>query len=231
MEEAANADTVAFLRGGKILEEGRPADMLQRFSCNSLEILFLQLCYDEEKKSESNETRNLLDFEGDLSSPTYYDNSSSSIVPYCDIMPTILKQKISSANLSETNLNVNKTKVTWMQKTNALLFKNLMVLKRHRLFMMFNVLLPVLNFSIFFQAIGRPVTDLTISYSVMDSANIPLYFNNDSNANTASSYSCSHSVHFVSSQSRKLKVNEKVKNSIYRAHLYLILKAFCKDRK
>ena len=202
VEEAANADTVAFLRGGRILEEGRPADMLQRFSCNSLETLFLQLCYEEEKKSESNETRNLLDFEADLSSPTYYENntSTSGSVPYCDIMPTILKQKISSANLSETNQKVNKTKVTWMHKTRALLFKNLMVLKRHRLFMMFNVLLPVLNFSIFFQAIGRPVTDLTISYSVMEPSNIPLYFNNDSNANTGSSYSCSHSVHFVSSQ-------------------------------
>ena len=48
MEEAANADCVAFLRGGRILQEGKPADLLERFSCNSLESLFLQLCYEEE---------------------------------------------------------------------------------------------------------------------------------------------------------------------------------------
>ena len=47
-----------------------------------------------------------------------------------------------------------KLDVTLIQKSKALIFKNLMVLRRHKLFMFFNAILPVLNFTIFYTCIG-----------------------------------------------------------------------------
>lgn len=162
IEEAANADFVAFLRGGKILEEGRPAEMLERFSSNSLENLFLQLCCEAEKlQIVGSENTNLLEQENDHN----YDNKQSQ-TQFGDILPEILEQKTSIANFSDINKQLKKTKVTWLQKTKALLFKNLMVLRRHRMFMLFNILLPVLNFGIFVQAVGRPLANLSVSVAV-----------------------------------------------------------------
>ena len=197
MEEAVNADCVAFLRGGRILQEGKPADLLKRFSCNSLESLFLQLCYEEENIGpQSEETSALIE-----NSESDFDEITKSPSQQCgDIMPKILKQKMENASLSDISQKVKRGKVSLLNKTKALIFKNLMVLRRHRLFMFFNILLPVLNFSIFFQAVGRPVHGVTVSYSVEDISNKSLLSsNNGSNANIT----CSPSVHFVSSSKVK----------------------------
>merc|ERR1711892_170235 len=48
LEEAGGADSVGFLREGKILQEGKPADLLDHFSTKSMERLFLTLCYNAE---------------------------------------------------------------------------------------------------------------------------------------------------------------------------------------
>ncbi len=196
MEEAVNADCVAFLRGGRILQEGKPADLLKRFSCNSLESLFLQLCYEEENIGPwSEETSALIE-----NSESDFDEITKSPSEQCgDIMPKILKQKMENASLSDISKKMKRDKVSFFNKTKALIFKNLMVLRRHRLFMFFNILLPVLNFSIFFQAIGRPVHGVTVSYSVEDSNKSLLSSNNGSNANIT----CSPLVHFVSSSKVK----------------------------
>ena len=162
IEEAANADFVAFLRGGKILEEGRPAEMLERFSSNSLENLFLQLCCEAEKlQIVGSENTNLLEQENDHN----YDNKQSQ-TQFGEILPEILEQKTSITNFSDINKQLKKTNVTMLQKTKAILFKNLMVLRRHRMFMLFNILLPVLNFGIFVQAVGRPLSSLSVSAAV-----------------------------------------------------------------
>ena len=192
MEEAANADCVAFLRGGRILQEGKPADLLERFSCNSLESLFLQLCYEEENVGALSEETSALIEE---SESDFDDLTKSQTEQRANILTTkILKQKIANASLSDISQKVKRGKVSLFNKTKALIFKNLMVLRRHRLFMFFNILLPVLNFSIFFQAVGRPVHGVTVSYSVEGSNKSLLSSNNSSNANIT----CPPSVHFVS---------------------------------
>ena len=192
MEEAANADCVAFLRGGRILQEGKPADLLERFSCNSLESLFLQLCYEEENVGALSEETSALIGE---SESDFDDLTKSQTEQRANILTTkILKQKIANASLSDISQKVKRGKVSLFNKTKALIFKNLMVLRRHRLFMFFNILLPVLNFSIFFQAVGRPVHGVTVSYSVEGSNKSLLSSNNSSNANIT----CPPSVHFVS---------------------------------
>ena len=192
VEEAANADCVAFLRGGRILQEGKPADLLERFSCNSLESLFLQLCYEEENVGALSEETSALIEE---SESDFDDLTKSQTEQSANILTTkILKQKIANASLSDISQKVKRGKVSLFNKTKALIFKNLMVLRRHRLFMFFNILLPVLNFSIFFQAVGRPVHGIIVSYSVEGSNKSLLISNNSSNANIT----CPPLVHFVS---------------------------------
>ena len=48
IEEARQADYVGFMRGGKILQEGRPSDILAQYRSDSLEDVFLRLCSRED---------------------------------------------------------------------------------------------------------------------------------------------------------------------------------------
>ena len=169
IEEAANADIVAFLRLGRLLAEGKPQQLLERFSCKSLERLFFQLCYEDERKyqeenPEIEEGQTLLENHiGEDERQTSGGRIEVEPVktPDCDV-----------SQLSDSNIAASRA-ISFQIKTKALLFKNLIVLRRHRLFMCFNIFLPVLNFLIFFAAIGRPPADLTVSYSVASLTSAP----------------------------------------------------------
>ena len=47
IEEARNANTVAFMRSGKILAEDEPNLLLNKYESNNLEDVFLKLCHSE----------------------------------------------------------------------------------------------------------------------------------------------------------------------------------------
>ena len=164
IEEAANADIVAFLRLGRILAEGKPGQLLQRFSCKSLERLFFQLCYEDERKyQEENPERD----EGQilLENLIAEDESRTSGGTVEVENPLLKKPEKDVSQLSDPTIAASRS-INFYIKTKALLFKNLIVLRRHRLFMCFNIFLPVLNFLIFYAAIGRPPADLAVSYRV-----------------------------------------------------------------
>ena len=164
IEEAANADIVAFLRLGRILAEGKPQQLLQRFSCKSLERLFFQLCYEDERNYRE-ETPEIEEGQVLLESQIEEDESKTSGgTAEADKRP-LKKPEKDVSQLSDSTIAASRT-INFYSKTKALLFKNLIVLRRHRLFMCFNILLPVLNFLIFYAAIGRPPAGLTLSYRV-----------------------------------------------------------------
>ena len=52
IEEARQADYVGFMRGGRILQEGRPDDIIAQHSCHSLEEVFLHLCRRAEEDTD-----------------------------------------------------------------------------------------------------------------------------------------------------------------------------------
>ena len=142
------------------MEEGKPDQLLQRFSCGSLERLFLQLCYEHEKLnqadiSENDEVQTLLDDQmGEVESMTCEKvKTSQEVNPERNVSKLIESQVV-------------RRQISFYSKSKALLYKNAMVLRRHRLFMFFNIVLPVANFLIFFQAVGRPPSGLQVSYSV-----------------------------------------------------------------
>ena len=48
VEEARGADTVGFMREGKLIAEGSPDKLMERFNAPSLEKVFLALCQEQE---------------------------------------------------------------------------------------------------------------------------------------------------------------------------------------
>ena len=55
IEEARQADYVGFMRGGKILQEGRPDSIIAEYGSRTLEEVFLQLCSREDAAEEKSE--------------------------------------------------------------------------------------------------------------------------------------------------------------------------------
>ena len=118
IEEAVSADIMAFLRGGRVLEEGEPEVLLQRFSCNSLETLFYQLCYQDERKHQTELTQ----IEGQYLLDHQIEEGESQAAPKVEN-----PQERDLDILSDFHV-VNR-KVNLSIKTNALILKNLMVLR------------------------------------------------------------------------------------------------------
>ena len=48
VEEARGADTVGFMREGKLIAEGSPDNLMEMFNATSLEQVFLCLCQEQE---------------------------------------------------------------------------------------------------------------------------------------------------------------------------------------
>ena len=119
IEEAVNADIVAFLRGGRVLEEGRPEILLQRFSYKSLETLFYQLCYEDEKKYQSDQSE-IYDDQLLLDDQIAVEESGTG-----DKVENHQEKDFSMLS----DFNVANRKINFYIKTKALLFKNLMVLR------------------------------------------------------------------------------------------------------
>ena len=185
LEEAAGADCVGFLREGKILQEGKPGELMENFSAKSMERLFLTLCYNEEVgKDETGQDDELtkLTFDDDIMQVEDYVTTSS----FAAVKPSVDVTKIAAMFAHQS-----KAKVSTMDKWKALLFKNLMVLRRHRVFMFFNAILPILNFSIFFFSIGRPLIGLHIAFNLENSV-LPI------SCPTDNLYNCNQPSHSLS---------------------------------
>ena len=65
VEEARRADRVGMLRQGRVLAEGKPMSLMERFDTNSLEDVFLRLCCDADE-DQNNVPRNISDHESPL---------------------------------------------------------------------------------------------------------------------------------------------------------------------
>ena len=171
IEEAASADIVAFLRLGRLLAEGKPQQLLEKFSCKSLERLFFQLCYEDEKKYQE-ENPKIEEGQTLLENQIAEDERKPSGTVEVENRPVKTKPEKDFSQLSDPTIAESRS-LNFYIKTQALLFKNLIVLTRHRLFMCFNIFLPVLNFLIFYAAIGRPPADLTLSFCVAGLTSTP----------------------------------------------------------
>ena len=83
-----------------IPQEGAPAELLERFSCASLETLFLQLCYKEEEslvRGGGGDNATLLDRSDEQEPPPECGQ-------YEDLLPSLLARRTARAHKSKQPL-------------------------------------------------------------------------------------------------------------------------------
>ncbi|KYQ89962.1 ABC transporter G family protein [Tieghemostelium lacteum] len=104
IEEARVADKVFLMRNGKILENGEPEYLIQKYDAPTLEDVFLQICRADESK-----TLDLIISKSNYTQPTNYNNNSNN---NNNNLPPYVSQEensdLSSIILdSNNNLNIN----------------------------------------------------------------------------------------------------------------------------
>ncbi|XP_076438732.1 ABC transporter G family member 20-like isoform X2 [Babylonia areolata] len=170
IEEARQADKVGLMRGGRLLEEDKPSVLMDRYNMTSLEGIFLHLCHhdiignaeDEELMSGNfgnseefvvsyEEKKTLLSTESANSADTpdaacYGSVTLTSLPrgrpskPPCCVLPTLPSPRVML----------------------ALVFKNLIIMKRSIGLLFFEFIIPSIQIILFCLCIGRHPHDLKI---------------------------------------------------------------------
>ena len=143
MEEASKADKIGFVRNGKILQEGSPSTLKEKFNQPRLDEVFFQLCLQQDSDQEFNGDNNCV-------------NSSNST----PISGSFADEK--APLLQHYQQDCVRTTGRW-DSFCSLLYKNLMVLRRHRAFMAFQTILPVVTLIMFLGCVGQPIRNLGLA--------------------------------------------------------------------
>ena len=133
MEEAARAEKIAFIRHGRVLSEGAPLKLKSSFGLQTLDDVFYQLCLEDSK----------IDTVDSISEEDEEEGVVDDDVP-----------------LSNTK---NFKEINHWECFKALVYKNLVHLKRHSSFITFNLLLPIFSLGMFLACIGTPIRDISLA--------------------------------------------------------------------
>ena len=143
MEEAAKAHKLGFMRNGKLLAEGTPEEIKTSAKADTINNAFLNLCCKDEEgqnkgaKSEKRTDNHLNEFE---------------------MKP--LTMSVETTNTKAQNIN-RKTKLT--DSILALIYKNLLFLRRGRVFLGFQALMPLISMVFTYFTLGRPLSDVKLA--------------------------------------------------------------------
>ena len=140
-------------RTGKILKQGVPQALMSENSVCTLEDVFYSLCYKDEAHGYQNASSIPLDQDGLME------------VPLKDEYPDANGIKVMSGNMP------SKGSTQFVVK--ALLYKNMIGLSRHKIFMTFFVCMPLVSLLLFIACIGKMPQGLTIS--VVSNSNCTLH--------------------------------------------------------
>eukprot|EP00117_Sycon_ciliatum_P049119 scpid21523/ scgid0343/ ABC transporter G family member 23; ABC transporter ABCG.23 len=152
IEEARQADMVAMMRAGRLLAEDPPDHLLQFYNLETLEAVFLRLsersdsCLEEDYLNA--DRRNIQDGAESSSELDGPDSCTSSVTRQASYQHLGNKQSF-IRGFSCMNIL-------------AMVWKNATIRKRMPLFLLFELLLPTLEISLFCLAIGRAPTGLSL---------------------------------------------------------------------
>jgi ABC-type multidrug transport system ATPase subunit/ABC-type multidrug transport system permease subunit len=188
IEEARQADYVAMMRRGTMLEEGRPDDLILKYKEKSLEDVFLKLCNENENNSEGFSPKfdeKKKENDGNVQIRTDFSVSSDSgSINAVERSKPSLKQPLLGQNdrgeldlvgNSESNqsqLKPKDTESSWdgmkswlprLQQSFALTIRNIMRMIGNIPALVFIFFLPSLQIILFCSAIGKPPHNLPIS--------------------------------------------------------------------
>ncbi|XP_074596549.1 ABC transporter G family member 20-like [Brevipalpus obovatus] len=145
IEEARQADVVGFMRRGTVMLESSPASLLSYFSVDSLELVFLKLCYQQERKS--------------------VQYSKLSEIPQAFSPPMIMDRIMGSSELARENFTEDQGKPSlfkWLIQFSAVYKKYMLQLIRQPETLVASFLLPIIILLVFCICIGGTPSGLAI---------------------------------------------------------------------
>ncbi|KAG5313795.1 ABCGK protein, partial [Acromyrmex insinuator] len=145
IEETKDANKIGLMRHGKMLTELTPQKLLERFQCSSLEETFLKLCKAQDNTASLNDAQEskMEDIDSDVS----YQNQNQ----YEQTKATLEYKPIS------------KRQVSRLRRFTALLTKNGNQFLRFYGGLVYAILFPIIQISIFIVAIGKDPKGLKIA--------------------------------------------------------------------
>ncbi|CAG2179772.1 unnamed protein product, partial [Oppiella nova] len=166
IEEARNANIVAFLRQGMLLEEGNPEALIKRQNLHNLEDVFLRLCNNKESdlniydKSQgvTQNTQTVANDENGLNEVKIVNNNSL--------------QKTNSLKPSKILMKRNKI-ADHFARSEALFLKNVIRMYRNLPAFIFTAIVPAVQCALFFLCLGRDPYDIPIA--VFNGELVPKY--------------------------------------------------------
>lgn len=178
IEEARQANKVGMMRFGKLLAEGAPEELLERYEKPNLEDVFLALCMQD----------------GDLETTKTREERKSrpSIVKHDKAEADNLIQSKTNGQVvmvnGKHNNNQDKAKDDWMpsnknskgQKVKACMLKTFNRMKRRIGFLIYQFVLPALQVSLFCLAIGQDPKDLPVAVVNAENAGASCHYFNAS---------------------------------------------------
>ena len=151
IEEARQANVVGMMRFGRLLAEGSPADLLDRYSMPNLEDVFLNLCLSDD-----------VDEEGKQKSPEKgeHDCKVVTVSPSKDRKQSTVSNRSNVSNAKSGK--GSNTFVKW-HRLSALLVKGFIRMWRNLAFLLFQFFIPTLQVTLFCLAIGRNPSGMTVA--------------------------------------------------------------------
>ncbi|XP_076240281.1 ABC transporter G family member 20 [Calliopsis andreniformis] len=140
IEEAKQSDKIGLLRCGELLAETSPKDLLEQFQTDSLEEAFLNL---SQQQTQIQARR--------LSQPTITPTEITNVVTLDSIYKNYSNQRKAPLRSSTT------------KRCQALLMKNVLQFVRHPGGILFSIILPILQVTLFFNSTGLDPKELAIS--------------------------------------------------------------------
>uniref|UniRef100_A0A2M3Z376 Putative abc transporter g family member 20 n=1 Tax=Anopheles braziliensis TaxID=58242 RepID=A0A2M3Z376_9DIPT len=176
IEEAKQAGCIGLMRNGILLAEDSPINILERFSCSTLEEAFLNLCQKHGPSEEADRTAH----------KTHSLRAIGGVQDVKKIIPSLTtandKKPTDGGMFSEKGKPLTKTikelvSFTNRRRMNALLSKNYLQMVRQPAGMVFLFLYPIFQLVSFYVAIGGNPKELRLGIVNDELANIRQCFN------------------------------------------------------
>ena len=159
IEEARQANVVGMMRFGRLLAEGSPADLLDRYNLPNLEDVFLNLCLtddvDEEGKEKSPGGSSIRMEKREIQN----DFKVVTVSPSKDRKQSAVSNRSTASNAKDRG---SSAFIKW-HRLSALLVKGFIRMWRNLAFLLFQFFIPTLQVTLFCLAIGRNPAGMTVA--------------------------------------------------------------------
>ncbi|XP_012522408.1 ABC transporter G family member 20 isoform X2 [Monomorium pharaonis] len=146
IEETKDANKIGLMRGGKLLAESHPRELLEQFQCSLLEEAFLKMCQTQDNASALNKR---------------HQESRRNTNESSDVLHQDYNQYQQTKEISEYKA-IPERRVSRLKRLKALLAKNGIQFLRYYTGLFFAVIFPIQMACMFLSAVGGDPKDIKI---------------------------------------------------------------------